>query len=152
MFDNSDPANVKEITTLLIENQDAYSSAESNHKAILIDASKSLIAFPLQMWTNTGSISKYLIYTYEAATGFTKAAEIAIDTGTNGWAEIRGLFIGDTFYIVGPNQVGAYDMNAGFAEKQILQVDENANSVDRYGYYPPGIIMPLAAPGIAIAE
>jgi uncharacterized secreted protein with C-terminal beta-propeller domain len=152
MFDNSDPTNVKEITTLLIENQDAYSSAETNHKAILVDASKHLIAFPVQAWTNTGSVSKYLIYTYETATGFTKAAEIAIDTGTNGWAEIRGLFIGDTFYVVGPNQVGAYDMNAGFTEKQILQVDENANSVDQYGYYPPGIIMPLTAPGIAIVE
>jgi uncharacterized secreted protein with C-terminal beta-propeller domain len=146
MFDNSDPADVKEKTTLLIEDGDAYSSAETNHKAILVDASKHLVAFPIQTWTGNASESHYLIYAYDAQTGFTKVSDIKIDTGTNGWAEIRGLFIGNTFYVVGPNQVGAYDMEAGFAEKDILQVDENANSVDRYGYYPPGLIVPLEMP------
>lgn len=152
MFDNTNPADVKEKTTLLIENEDAYSSAEANHKAILVDAERRLVAFPIQVWAYTGMESKYLIYTYDSATGFTKAAEIAIDAGSNGWAEIRGLFIGNTFYVVGPNQTGAYDMEAGFAEKQILVVDVNANSVDKYGYYPPGIIMPLATPDLAIEE
>ncbi|MDR0874706.1 MAG: beta-propeller domain-containing protein [Clostridiales Family XIII bacterium] len=146
MFDNSDPADVKETQTLLVEYEDVYSTAETNHKAILVDAGKGIVAFPIQQWTDAGQESRYLIYSYDAQTGFSKAAEIGIDTGSSNWAEIRGLFIGDTFYVVGPNQVGAYDMKDGFAEKQILLIDEDADSVDRYGYYPPGIIVPFAEP------
>jgi uncharacterized secreted protein with C-terminal beta-propeller domain len=144
MFDNRDPAGVKEITTLLVEYDDIYSTAETNHKAILVDAEKGIIAFPVRQWTDSGSVSLYLIYSYDAKTGFSKAAEIATDTGSGNRAEIRGLFIGGIFYVVGPNQVGSYDIEDGFAEKQILWVDENANSVDRYSYYPPGDIEPFA--------
>ena len=156
MFDNSNPADLKEKTTLLVENQDSYSSAETNHKAILINQSRSIIAFPVQQWEDAGPLSRYMIYNYDKTQGFSKVAEITIDTGElYNLSELRGLFIDDTFFVVGPNNIGAYAMNANFkefAEKQILKIDDGASSVNRYAYYPPGVIMPLAGPVVEVVE
>ena len=156
MFDNSNPSDLKEKTTLLVENEDSYSSAETNHKAILVSSSRKIIAFPIQQWEDAGPLSRYLIYTYDESDGFAKVAEITVDTGEfYSFAELRGLFIGDTFYVVGPNTIGAYAMNASFeafAEKQILRIDTDATSVNRYSYHSPGIIMPLVDPVIVIEE
>ena len=133
MFDNSNPGDVQEIHTLQIGNE--YSAAEHNHKAILVSSGKALIAFPAD--------GKYLIYGYSETSGFSKIADVQPGGGEL-WNEIRGLFIGGTFYIVGPNSVNAYGIDEGFAELGTLKTDEGASSINRW-IFSGGVvpIMPL---------
>ena len=124
MYDNSDPADVNELFSLVVG--DEYSAVEQNHKAILVSASKSLIAIPAN--------GKYLIFGYDDQAGFEKKAEIKIDSKDLVWAEVRGLFIRDTFYVVSPNYIYAYDIDNGFKQSGSLRVDEGANTVDRWNF------------------
>ncbi|MDR3305084.1 MAG: beta-propeller domain-containing protein [Clostridiales Family XIII bacterium] len=135
MFNNSNPADVSEQHKLLLDGV-FYSSAEYNHKAILVDARKSLIAFP--------SEDSYLIYSYDAASGFSKTAQIDIDRAASddyNYIEIRGLFIEDVFYVVSPNSIKAYDMANGFSAIGSVIFNEGAHSVYQYDY---GIVTPFA--------
>lgn len=94
MFDISDPADVSEICTKILEDQ--YSSeALHNHKAIIVDKEHNLIAFPDEY---TG----YLIYGYSKSEGFYKRAEIKLDH----WSSLlRGLYIGDEFFVCSDSHV-----------------------------------------------
>ena len=94
MFDTADKANVKEVAT---EKVDAsWTAVGSNHKAILVDAEKNLIAFPAD--------SAYFIYRYTADNGFTLAARVSMTADLSSW-NLRGLFIGDYFYVLGDSGV-----------------------------------------------
>ena len=76
-----------------------YSEALYNHKAILVDSGKDLIAFPAE--------NSYLVYGYSADDGFTLRKEIPVSQ----WDENnRGLYIGDYFYVVGSDQVNVLDL------------------------------------------
>lgn len=89
MFDTSDKKNVTEIFT---ENVDAdWTIAGSNHHAILVNAEKNLIAFPAD--------TDYYIYRYDAAKGFVLAAKVDLASDLSSW-NLRGLFIGDSFYVL----------------------------------------------------
>lgn len=98
MFDVSDPADVTEAHTLLLEDCH-YSVAEYDHRAILVDAQRNLIAFP-------GSGDTYLIYGFTEDEGFAPRASLHIVMGDNS----RGLYIGDYFYVVTTGTVYAFDM------------------------------------------
>ncbi len=120
MFDVSDPANVSEAHKLVIDKV-YYSSASYNHKAILINSEKNLIAFPTE--------NAYMIYSYDRENGFELQKSITFSKdGGNGdknaeyywyYSEMRGLYIGDYMYIVmcGSNNIGgaivSYDMCEG---------------------------------------
>ncbi|NLI53311.1 MAG: hypothetical protein GX417_03205 [Clostridiales bacterium] len=94
MFDTSDKRNVKELAT---ESVDAsWTIVGSNHKSILVDGEKNLIAFPAD--------SSYFIYRYTAADGFTLAAKIGMTADLSSW-NLRGLFIGNYFYVLGDSGV-----------------------------------------------
>lgn len=89
MFDTTNKSNVKEIAT---EKVDAsWTIVGSNHKAILVDAEKNLIAFPAD--------SNYYIYRYTEK-GFELAAKVNMTADLSSW-NLRGLFIGDYFYVIG---------------------------------------------------
>jgi uncharacterized secreted protein with C-terminal beta-propeller domain len=98
MFDTSDPANVTELKTLLLET--SYSAALYNHKAILISLDKNLIGFP----TETG----YAVYGYSDDGGFQKKAEIECGEWSG---NARGLYVGDCLYIVDTTGITVIDMN-----------------------------------------
>ena len=138
MFDNSDPTDVKEKHTLIIEDV-YYSPAEYNHKAILINKNKGIVAFP----TEEG----YQIYKYDANSGFEKVVEVKIDPNyadqLYAMMEVRGLFIDDIFYVISPNTIKTFDMNNDFTSMNTVSIDEGAAS-------PVGnnIIMPLAMPEV----
>ena len=94
IFDTADKANVKEVAT---EKVDAsWTAVGSNHKAILVDAEKNLIAFPAD--------SAYFIYRYTADNGFTLAARVSMTADLSSW-NLRGLFIGNYFYVLGDSGV-----------------------------------------------
>lgn len=89
MFDTTDKSNVKEAAT---EQVDAsWTIVGGNHKAVLVDAEKNLIAFPAD--------SNYYIYRYTEQ-GFELAAKINMTADLSSW-NLRGLFIGNYFYVIG---------------------------------------------------
>ena len=89
MFDISDPADVTEKHTLAID--ESYSPALYNHKAILVAPEKDIIGFPTE--------SGYAIYGYNDEDGFYQRA---LSGQISDWwgGDMRGLWIGDWFYIV----------------------------------------------------
>jgi uncharacterized secreted protein with C-terminal beta-propeller domain len=91
MFDVSDPTNVKERTSLHIKDID-YSSAEYDHKAILVAPERGLIGFP-------ADFDSYAVYSY-GDEGFKEMARIKL--GDSEWfgAEGKGLYIGSCFYVI----------------------------------------------------
>jgi len=103
MFDTSDPRNVTEAHTLLLNSY--YSTALYNHKAILIDQGKNIIGFPAG--------SEYLVYGYDNQTGFFRRASINLNGNLwdkYGWEDSRGLYISEFFYVVSGNSIGIIDM------------------------------------------
>ncbi|HWP21702.1 MAG TPA: beta-propeller domain-containing protein, partial [Candidatus Cryosericum sp.] len=89
MFDTSNKASVKELFTQAVDAD--WTIAGNNHKAILADPEKNLIAFPAD--------TDYYIFRYDAATGFTQVAKVDLSSDLSSW-NLRGLFIGDNFYVV----------------------------------------------------
>ena len=106
MFDISNPAGVSEKHTLLLKDF-YYSHASYNHKAILIDHEKNIIAFQADAY--------YLVYSYSAENGFKKLAQIPIFDSKTGYmgddvSNARGLYIEDYMYIVTQRFVSSYDL------------------------------------------
>ncbi len=93
MFDTTDKANVKEVNTAKVDA--SWTIVGSNHKAILVDAEKNLIAFPAD--------SNYYIYRYTNK-GFELAARVNMTADLSSW-NLRGMFIGDNFYVLGDSGV-----------------------------------------------
>jgi uncharacterized secreted protein with C-terminal beta-propeller domain len=102
MFDVSNPSNVTEKQSALLNSKYDYSEASYNHKAILVSADRGLIAFPV----SSQSGMKYLLYSYTAEGGFQLKGELSLPNDGYWWNTLRGLYIGDYFYVVG--QQGAY--------------------------------------------
>ncbi|MBP0990661.1 MAG: beta-propeller domain-containing protein [Oscillospiraceae bacterium] len=88
MFDVSDPENVIEKHKYVLNNE-WYSEALYNHKAVLISAEKNLIGFSTE--------SRYLIFSYDKELGFKAVAEIDL---SGSYDSARGLYIDDYFYVV----------------------------------------------------
>ena len=99
MIDTADPAALKEESTLEIDAD--YSQALYNHKAILVDQARGLIAFPAE--------GNYLVYGYSADQGFQLKKEITFE---NEWDwQSRGIYIGDCFYVVSSDCIYTIDLN-----------------------------------------
>lgn len=101
MFDISDPSNVTEGSKKILDI--SYSEALYNHKAILVDTEKNIIAF--DGYTNTGKV--YNVYEFKNGE-FNFLKQINVDMKGD---ETRGLYIGDEFYIVTEQTIWVYDMN-----------------------------------------
>ena len=98
MFDTTDPANVTEKHTLLLDSD--YSTALYNHKAILVSAENDLIAFPVD--------NGFDVYGYADESGFYLKAQITSDEW---YGNARGLYIGDFVYIIDASGVSVLNMN-----------------------------------------
>ncbi len=184
MFDISDPLNVVEKHTLLLEDYDT-SEACANHKAVLVDEGRGLIGLPLEgdayrgggYWDYT-QIKAYAVYGYDEGQGFypvfekkytrdwkyryyyleeieeedidvpeelaqkngdeadtheasqtQEVAGSAADDWNYDWNKwyymrLRGIYIGDYFYMVNPmKEVISWQMGQeGFAEGMALEL------------------------------
>ena len=119
MFDVSDPYDVREIATLKLDSN--YSEALYNHKAILVDAEKNLIAFPAD--------NGYAVYGYDAiAERFFRKGEISFSGGW-WWGETRGLYSGDCFYVVNPDYVVVLDL------ERLTEITSVEIPQERSGFY-----------------
>ena len=111
MFDVSDPYDVTEKHTLLLESY--FSDALYNHRAILISEARDLIGFP----TDDG----YAIYGYSDERGFYPRAKIRSDVKW-GYGELRGLYINDCFYVIGSEDMHVFSME-NFTELAKVALD-----------------------------
>lgn len=119
MFDVTDPKNVSEKHKLVIKDV-WYSEASYNHKAILINAQKNIIAFP-------ADDSSYLVYSYSKEAGFKQEARIRLDSQWFNYGygyTMRGLYIDEFLYISCGNTLSVFDMN-GFELVTTFVYDEN---------------------------
>lgn len=99
MFDITDPRNVKEIHKYVIDKA-YYSEASYNHKAILIDANKNLIAFQ--------GDNAYYVFGY-SQDGFKLKAKLTIPDDFYYYG-MRGLYIEDALYLFSYNKIASYSL------------------------------------------
>lgn len=110
MFDISDPADVQETDTYVIENTYGTDVAY-NYKAAFVDTEKNLFGFTAWGENNNG----YYIFTFDEAEGFHKVFERDLSGG----GEIRGLYAGGKFYLICDNTVESYMLD-GFEKMDDL--------------------------------
>ena len=137
MFDISDPSNVKEVSKFVL-NGITWCSSLDNYRSILIDPEKNLFGFTCD--------NRYLLFSYDEEKGFVKefiydfyndiisqslndtlSEDITIEEESsleNDWyydnydddSVTRGIYIGDTLYLVRPGAITAFDMGDNYKE------------------------------------
>jgi uncharacterized secreted protein with C-terminal beta-propeller domain len=135
MFDNSDPYDVSEKDKLILDGFN-YTYAANNPKAVLADARKNIIAFPAD--------SGYVILSYDEGGGFRRVMDVNLDpVGYDDrwrwYGGLRGIFIGDVFYVIAPDSIHSYDMANGFKAIDSVSLGSGARYVDKDSFtLPPG--------------
>jgi inhibitor of cysteine peptidase len=111
MFDITDKVNVTEKSIYKLSSNTTYSEALYNHKAILIDAKKNIIGFPVSEYNyDYSNKSNYKFYKYDN-NEFVEIGSILFNEKFD-YSNLRGLYIGNYIYIYSQNQfVNSYDMN-----------------------------------------
>lgn len=103
MFDISDRTDVKEEATYVIE--DSYGTDVAyDYKAVLADPQKNLIGFAAYGIRG----EDYYLFTYEEEAGFVCKLQEEINGNSSGGT--RGLYVGDTLYVIRGNVIEAYDL------------------------------------------
>lgn len=101
MFDISDPANVQETAVHVLENV-LSTDAGYNYKAVFAVAEKNLFGFMAY-----GDSIEYKMFTYDEAEGFKEVFSKDIVN----YGNVRGLYIGETFYLVAGNTIESFTLN-----------------------------------------
>ncbi len=104
MFDVSDPYDVTEADKELLDAD--YSDASYDHKAIMVDAKKDIIAFTAYRY---GSEAELYVYGYDKETGFELKNNTVIE-GDNYLTNCRFVYIGDYFYLVSGYGISTFSM------------------------------------------
>ncbi|MBO5852893.1 MAG: beta-propeller domain-containing protein [Clostridia bacterium] len=105
MFDVSDPTNVTE--NHVTEVDSLWSEASSNHKAIMVDTNKNIIAF---LGTDNLSRTNLYVYGYDEQNGFFIKAVEFVDNSYN--FGTRFVWINDHFYLVTQNGITVFDLRS----------------------------------------
>ena len=101
MFDISDPADVQEVSKYVLEG--IYSSnAGYNYKAVFVDVEKNLFGFVCY-----GDMTEYKMFSYDEKDGFREVFSREL----TGYGEARGMYAGDTFYLISGNTVESYTLS-----------------------------------------
>lgn len=118
MFDISNPSDLRTAGTCVIENID-YSPALYEYKCVLADAEENMIGFAAESYGRDWECS-YLLFSWEDGKFKELMSEsIRQDTGTNLY---RGLYVGDTFYLVSPDSIISYDREDGYQKLENLEL------------------------------
>lgn len=103
MFDISDKTNVKEEATYLMEN--VYSADVTyDYKAGLINAERNIIGFAAY----PEGCQNYYLFHYDKEKGF--VCDMEEEINGNASRSARGLYIGDTLYVIQGNVIESYDL------------------------------------------
>ena len=114
MFDISDRSDVKEESTLVLD--DLYGShAAYDYKSVLADPEKNVIG--LSGYSQNGE--SYYLLTYNRTD---RKFETILQEEVNGNTSqgIRGIYIEDTLYVISGNIIEAYDINTGVKSGDII--------------------------------
>ena len=126
MFDISNPAKVKEIDKMVLKNVD-FCQAMDNYRSILIDPGENILGFGMGVYdTQNYELQGYYgVFTYDPEEGFQKLLYQSMskwmDSSGDELAGVRGLYIGDTFYMCGSSGISAYDRNKEYENCGILE-------------------------------
>lgn len=134
MFDVSDPTNVKEVHRNCLVDF-TYTGVEVDHKAALIDAEKGIIGFPARGYRDNGEYNVYLVFGYDAETGFYQKLSEGYAVGYDAElykfkyelvaTDCRGAYVGDTFYMINPAyEIRSYDMETWEQTGRVGMVEE----------------------------
>lgn len=108
MFDISNPADVKEIDKYVIKDS-YYCPGLYNYKAIMINPDKNIFGFQCE--------GNYMVFCYDGEEGFVNEFLYELRDEDNNvfyGEDVRGLYIGDTFYLSDEAGLKAFDMANGF--------------------------------------
>lgn len=109
MFDTTDPKDVTEIITETVSDGYAYSECTDNHKAIFVDVKKGWFGFYLETSKDDYRMFEYRIYEYKNDK-FNLVANLNLkDTWSVDY--IRGLYIGENFYVCTNKYIKVYRMS-----------------------------------------
>lgn len=108
MFDISDPADVKEIDRYVI--RDSYDCPGIyNYKAIMVDPEKNIFGFACE--------NNYLVFSYDGEEGFVNRFLYELRGDEDSYiynGDVRGIYIGKTFYLSDGGSLKAFDMEKEF--------------------------------------
>ena len=104
MFDVSDPRNVTENHVTDVDS--AWSEASENHKAIMVDVNKNIIAF---LGTDYISHTNLYVYGYDEENGFFEKAVVYVDDSYN--FGTRFVWINDHFYLVSQKGITVFSLD-----------------------------------------
>lgn len=100
MFDITDPSDVKEADSYVLEN--TYGSdALYNYKEVLANTQKNLLGFSAY-----GDETGYYIFSYSEEDGFSQV----FSRQFAGYYDARGLYTGERFYLIADNTVESYSL------------------------------------------
>jgi len=108
MFDISNPADVEEIDKYVIKDS-YYCPGIYNYKAIMIDPEKNIFGFACE--------DNYLVFRYDGEEGFVNEFLYELRGEDEKYAysdDVRGLYIGETFYLSVGDGLKAFDMAKGY--------------------------------------
>ncbi|MGN0399563.1 MAG: beta-propeller domain-containing protein [Blautia sp.] len=117
MFDISNPAEVKEVDKMVLKDVDLCSAAD-NYKGILIDPKENIFGFGMGSYSEKdySLYGYYGVFTYSEENGFSQElmqslSQMAAGSGNMyGMVdEIRGVYIGSTFYLCGDSCIYAFN-------------------------------------------
>ena len=137
MFDTSDPYHVTEAAKTVLPAL-FFSTAQYDHKSLLIDPEKNLIGFYAEYYNSeTYDYNEiYTIYSYEPDTGFREVfrCNITQDPVLSHTYEmdsynIRGLYIGNVLYLVNGNRICSYSLDTYQKLKELIIADDGASTI-----------------------
>ena len=110
MFDISNPKDVREIRKT-VEKSYESSPAWDNHKAVAISSGKQVIGFAVEEYDKVSREWKYnyVVYSYDKNQGFKQVLSYELQDDYN-YENVRGLYIGQYFYVVESRRVTVFDM------------------------------------------
>ena len=119
MFNISDPANVTEESVMIPE--DAFGAdALYNYKALLINPEKNIIGFGTYYSSESGDVYTtyydYRVFSYRDGNFVNVFRRNLAEDEDNSVYNTRGIYIGNTFYLVCGSSITAYDMNDSYQQ------------------------------------
>lgn len=121
MFDIADGANPKVIGTKVIEKA-AYTAAADDYKCVLASPEKNLIGFLAE---DPGAYREYKVFQWQE-NGFVEVLSQPLkkEMQMQNSYKIRGIYVGEYFYIVGDKEIRSYDMKDGFSDVEKLTFEK----------------------------
>ena len=115
LFDISDPANVKETARRIVPGV-TWCPAVDEYKAIFANPARNLVGF----WCE----GRYMVFAWDGTDGFERVLLYDFFEDDlqekNDYNTMRGLYIGDVFYLAGAGSVIAFDMDADFQKTAVV--------------------------------